>query len=110
MMKKTIYYFPLVLTCLLVNAQHYYKDILVTQSANQRHQLNRQNKVKSIKFASFDADSKPIEGFSSEQSFSKDFLEVTTTTSTTLTGSTLSNSWFNSKDQLVKTLGYQRWC
>lgn len=104
MMKKALYFIPLVFSSLLVNAQHYYKDILVTQSANQRHQLNRQNKVKSIKFASFDADSKPIEGFSSEQRFSKDFLEVTTTTSTTLTGATLSNSWFNSKDQLVKTL------
>ncbi|MGO8056362.1 hypothetical protein, partial [Rhizobium leguminosarum] len=74
MMKKTIYYFPLVLTFLMANAQQYYKDLLVTQSANQRHQLNRQNNVKSIKFASFDAENKAIEGFSSEQNFSRDFL------------------------------------
>ncbi len=103
-MKKTILY--LVLLCITTGAaaQHYYKDILAVQAAGQKHMLNRQHKVKSVKFLSFDADNNPIEGFSSEQLFSKDFLEVTTSTTTSLTGNTLSVSWFNNRDQLVKTL------
>jgi hypothetical protein len=104
MMKKAILYFLLVFTSVMVNAQFYYSDIIVTKAANQRHQLNRQNKVKSIKFASFDAENQPIEGFVSTQNFSRDFLEVNTATTTTLTGPTLSTSWFNNKDQLIKTL------
>ncbi len=99
-------FFCLLLLLLIIDgeAQHYYKDIVVVKAAGEKHLLNRMNKVKSIKFISFDAENNPLEGFSSEQSFTKDFMEVSTSTTTSLTGATFSKSWFNNKDQLVKTL------
>lgn len=103
MMKKTLFCGICLVMTITVFAQHYYKDILVLEASNQRHKLNRQNKVSSIKFVSFDADNNPIEGFSSEQKFNRDHSEINTRTSTTLTGATLSTSWYNSKDQLIKT-------
>lgn len=103
-MKKSTFLALLLLLFFCAGAQHYYKDILTVEAANQRHQLHRLHKVKSIRFLSFDAENQAIEGFSSEQNFSRDFLEVTTRTNTTLTGPTESISWFNVAGQLVKTL------
>jgi YD repeat-containing protein len=103
-MKKSLLLSLLAVSSLLANAQLYYKDIIVVKAANQRHAINKLNKVKSIRFISSDGENKPIEGFSSEQQFSRDFSEVTTRTNTTLTGPTLSISVYNTKSQLVKTL------
>lgn len=104
MMKKTFFCSLILLWVLPLCAQHYYKDILVLESSNQRHKLNRTNKVSSIKFVSFDSENQVIEELKSEQKFNRDFSEITTSSSTPLTGATLSKSWYNSKDQLIKTL------
>lgn len=85
-------------------AQQYYKDILNITAINQKQALFQKNKVKKIVFNSFDGDHQPIEGFQSEQSINRDFTELTTKTSTSLTGSTLSVFWFNKQMQLVQSL------
>jgi hypothetical protein len=103
-MKKVLYYLFFLFTTVSSLAQHYYKDIVMTVANNKKHQLHRITKVKSIKFLSFDSDNNPIEGFSSEQQISKDYREVVTTTTTTLTGTTKSISYLNDKDQLIKTV------
>lgn len=103
-MKKTFLFWCFLLIAAIAQSQHYYKDILSIQAAAQKHKLHRENKVKSVRFLSFDADNQPIEGFSSEQNFTKDFAEVTTTTTTSLSGSTFSQSLFNNNNQLIKTL------
>ncbi|MBC7849878.1 MAG: hypothetical protein H7Y31_09080 [Chitinophagaceae bacterium] len=102
-MKKAIFTISLAFVSLLVSAQHYYKDILVIKAANQKHKLYHQHKVNSITFASFDGEGQPIEGFTSGQNFNKDFTEVVTRSSNTLSGASVSTSWFNSSDQLIKT-------
>ena len=85
-------------------AQQYYKDILNIRATNQKQALFQKNKVKKIVFSSFDGDHQPIEGFQSEQTISRDFTELTTKTSTSLTGATLSVFWFNKQMQLVQSL------
>ena len=102
-MKKTFLILFLMALVWQAGAQHYYKDLVVIEAANKRHAIAKANKVKGIKFISSDAENNPIEGFISEQSFSRDYSEVITRTSTSLTGATLSTSWYNSKDQLIKT-------
>lgn len=103
-MKKVLIYAFFVLMATSSLAQHYYKDLLVVEAANKKHSILRKNRVKSIKFLSFDADNNPIEGFSSDQQINKEFTEVITTTTTSLTGRSQNMSYFNSKDQLLKTV------
>lgn len=103
MMKRIILGFICLFTTAGLFAQHYYKDIVTVEASNQRHKLHRVNRVNSIKFVSFDSDNQAIEGFNSEQKFSRDFSEVATKTTTALTGTTHNWSWYNNKDQLIKT-------
>lgn len=87
-----------------VSGQFYFKDILSTQAANLRFANFKKQKVKDIQFKSFDADGNPIEGFSSDQQFSKDYSKVSTSTTTSLTGSTLSTSYYNPQSRLIRTV------
>lgn len=96
--------FLLLIIGLSSEAQQYYKDILSVQANNQKQQLLQKNKVKKIQFNSFDGDHQPIEGFQSAQTINRDFTELTTRTSTTLTGTTLSVIWFNRQMQVVQSL------
>ena len=85
-------------------SQYYYKDLLVIEAGNKKHQLLKSNKVKSIKFLSFDSENKPIEGFSSDQQISRDYREVITKTTSTLTGPTENKSTYNNNSQVIKTV------
>lgn len=87
-----------------VSGQFYYKDIVSTEAANQRFANFKKQKVKDIQFKSFDKDGNPIEGFSSEQQISKDYSMMSTSTSTSLTGSTLSTSYYNAQSKLIRTV------
>lgn len=87
-----------------VHSQYYYKDIIVTKDLMSKQKLYQQNKVRSVKYASFEANNQPIEGFSCEQSVSNNFSSITTITNTTLSGSSESSSYFNTKGQLTQSV------
>jgi YD repeat-containing protein len=87
-----------------VHAQYYYKDIIVAKDLMNKQKLYQQNKVRSVKYASFEANNQPIEGFSCEQSVSNNFSTITTITNTTLSGSSESSTYFNTKGQLVQSV------
>ncbi len=103
-MKKLPFYILFLLLAGNCFAQHYYKDLLVAAASSKKHQVQRINKVKSIKFLSFDAENNPIEGFSSDQQINRDFSEVVITTTSSLTGTNRNISQFNGKDLLIKTV------
>lgn len=85
-------------------SQLYYKDILSVWQINQKHSLNRANKVRKISFLSFDGEGKSIEGFTSSQEYSADSREVTTRTQTPLSGPSVSTSFFNNNNQLTQSV------
>jgi hypothetical protein len=89
---------------LSVQGQYYYKDILLTKELMDKQQLYRQNKVKSVNYLSFDAGKQPIEGFSCRQEVNSNFTEITTSTTTSLSGASENRSFFNNRGQLIKTI------
>lgn len=101
---KQSFAFLLLLICLRAEAQQYYKDLLTVQSSRQKQQLLQKNKVKKILFNSFDGEHQPIEGFQSTQTINRDFTELSTRTTTTLSGNTLSMFWFNRQMQVIQSL------
>jgi len=92
------------LLALNLNAQYYYKDILVTRETTERWKAFRQNKVKAVKLTSFEDNGQVTEGFACTQSVTKDFSEIDTYT---LAPSSVPSHLFAFYDQhgfLVKTV------
>jgi hypothetical protein len=85
-------------------SQHYYRDLVATREIVQKRAMYLQAKVRSVEYASFDANNQPIDGFSCEQTVSADYTSISTVTTTSLTGSTENTSLFNSAGQLTQTL------
>lgn len=103
-MKKVIFLLAAAFFSQQAVSQFYYKDILSVKQINQKHSINRANRVKKISFLSFDCEGKPIEGFSSAQEYSADFREVVTKTQTPLSGPSLSTSLFDANNQLIQSV------
>ena len=100
---------PIILIVLFLAAshafgQHYYNDLVVTGDIMKKRALYELNKVKSVDFNSFDANAKPIEGFTCSQSVLNNFKQITTTTATALSGSSENTSFFNATGQLIQTI------
>ena len=85
-------------------SQHYYNDIIVTNQNREKQKAYKANKVKSVKTASFDAEGKTIEGFGLSQVVNADFTQIETITTTPLTGSSGSISYYNGQGQLIKSV------
>ena len=96
----------LVLLCIIsvsASSQFYYKDLIVTQELQKKHQAYRKNSVRAVDYASFDANNQPIEGFTCQQTVAPDFSMIRTVTKTTLSGTSESAAYFNQKGQLIRT-------
>src|ERR1700748_2058476 len=59
-------------------AQYYYKDLVATRENTAQWQLYKNNRVRSVKLSSFEADGQPTEGFLGDQDVSADFSRITT--------------------------------
>lgn len=98
----------IVFICLLfaeaAQSQHYYTDLLVTRDNTKKQALYKQNRVKGVRFNSFDMYNQPIDGFSCNQKVSANFLETTTTTTAPAIGTSENTSFFNTNGQLIKTV------
>src|SRR5688500_13720594 len=97
----------LVLLCIIsvsASSQFYYKDLIVTQDLQKKHQAYRKNGVRAVEYASFDANNQPIEGFSCQQTVAPDFSMIRTITKTSLSGVSESTTWFNQKGQLSRSM------
>ena|SRR5918993_48311 len=103
-MKPICFFVLLCITALSSTAQFYYKDIIATRDLIKKQQGYRKNSVKSVDYASFDANNQPIEGFSCQQTVSPDFSYIKTVTKTTLSGISESTSWYNQKGQLTRSV------
>lgn len=86
------------------NSQHYYNELIMTRESMKKRELYRQHQVKAVNFISVDGNNEPIEGFTSEQKVLNNYTEITSTTTTTLTGATRNISQFNAAGQLVRTI------
>lgn len=100
---KKLLTFLLLCWALQSSGQYYYKDLVTVQQAQAKQQLYRSQQVKTVSFLSFDADGKPIEGFSSQQQVSRDFREITSSTATSLSGNTYSRSEYDANGLLVSS-------
>jgi YD repeat-containing protein len=60
-------------------AQYYYNDLVSIQQGAAQYKVLRNNKVKTFKVVSYDADDQPAEGFSLEQEISLDGKKITIT-------------------------------
>ena len=99
--------FFIVFTCFLANSlfsQHYYKDLVLTGDLSKKRALYESNKVKSVRMNSFDNLDKPIDKFSCNQSVAGNYSEIKTITTDPLTGTSESNSLFDAKGMLIKTV------
>ena len=85
----------LLITCShLLQAQYYYKDILLSQQAADKWKSYHNNKVKSINILSFEANDKPVDGFMCEQNISADYSEISTHTRSSLTNESFLISYY----------------
>ena len=103
-MKKILLPAALLLLTPLLKAQHYYNDILGTKKTMELWKLYKQNSITSISTKSFENDGQPSEGFLLEQKVNAAERKMETVTASAGTGQSVLTSWFNEKDELVKTV------
>jgi YD repeat-containing protein len=103
-MKTTI--LILCISCFAITgqAQHYYNDLVATGEQMKKRAVWLQQRVKSVRFNSYDNNNQPIEGFKCEQIVKNNFTEITTITTTALAGTTENTAFFNTAGQLIKTV------
>ena len=103
-MKKILLPATLLLITPMLFAQHYYNDILGTQKTIQLWKLYIQQSINTVTTKSFESDGQPSEGFLLQQKINLPDRMIETTTASSATGQSVLTSFFNEKDQLVKTI------
>ena len=87
-----------------LNAQYYYKDIILTQqTARQLGQFKLQ-KIRAVKVNSFDGNGMPVEDFEVSQTLNPGFTAITTTTKSAAAGEAELVSQFDEQGRLSKTV------
>ncbi len=84
-------------------SQYYYKDIISNKQLITDMAAYRDAKVRHIIIKSFEDNGEPSEGFFCEKKISKDYRKSELFTRSNLSGTSLLESWFNDKGQLLKT-------
>lgn len=105
-MNKKIWIAFVLLTAIqpFANAQYYYKDLLSNKQAQQEKALLKEQKIRTIEVHSFEGDKSPSEGFFCEKKISKDYRRIETYTRAYTAGKSLLTSYYNDKNQLVKSI------
>lgn len=83
--------------------QYWYNDVLNTTETMKRRNLLVQQHVSSVQFLSFDGSNQPIEGFNSQQVITGNGSNLTTTTTTPLSGTTRNIAEYDAKGLLKST-------
>lgn len=85
-------------------SQYYFKDIVATRQATAQLAKLKEQKVRSVRLESFEADGEPTEGFEGSQTVGSDYLQlITRLTSITGVASVLT-SYFDPGGMLIKTV------
>lgn len=87
-----------------VNAQYYYKDLVSNKQARLEKIALKEAKTRTVTIHSFEGDKTPSEGFFCEKKISKDQRTIETYTRAYTTGKALLTSFYNNKDQLIKSV------
>ena len=97
--------------CLLIvsvipfaNAQYYYKDLVSNKQAQLDKTTLKDAKIRTVIVHSFEGNKTPSEGFYCEKKISKDHRKIETYTRAYTTGKALLTSFYNDKDQLLKSV------
>lgn len=85
------------------SAQYYYKDIVTKQQAAEEMQAWKEQKIRTIKVHSFEANKEPSEGFFCEKQISRDYRTVETYTRTYNSSKSLLTSYYNKAGQLIQS-------
>lgn len=86
-----------------IGQQYYYKDLVTTAELTQKRAQFQANKVKGVRFRSFDNRNQPIEGFSCTQTVKSNFTQIKTVTKDPLNGASESIAQFDEKGRLLQT-------
>jgi hypothetical protein len=86
------------------SGQYYYKDIIVTRQTNEKRNLYKSQRVKSVMVSSVEATGEPTPGFDCRQFVSNDFTEIRTTTVTNTSQPTSLSAFYDGKGLLRKTI------
>ena len=87
-----------------VNAQYYYKDLVSNKQAQLEKTALKDAKTRTVIVHSFEGNKTPSEGFFCEKKISKDHRKIETYTRAYTTGKALLTSFYNDKDQLLKSV------
>jgi hypothetical protein len=93
----------LLFTSGVVNAQFYYKDLVVNKQLIDEISLYKSNKVRNIRIKSFEDDGYPSEGFFCQKKISKDYRRVELFTRASVASPSLLVSTFNTDGTLAST-------
>ena len=93
-----------VFLCKSSAAQYYYKDIVLTAQASDTWKAYQENRVRSVKIASLEANGEPVEGFACDQVIAADYSEITTTTRSSLTDESVLTAHYSPKGFLKETV------
>jgi YD repeat-containing protein len=94
----------LVLATQALQAQYYYKDIVVLRQSATERLLLQEQKIRSIKVHSFEGDRTESPGFFCEKKISKDYRRTETYTKANIQGKSLLTTFFNAEGQLIKSV------
>lgn len=94
--------------CLMISisakAQYYYKDIVGPRQTMEKTAKYKNQKIHSVKVASYEFDGERTEDFNGTQIISSDYSRVTTSFKTPLAGESELTTFFDGKGRLVKTI------
>lgn len=88
----------------VTNAQYYYKDLVSNKQARLEKTALKDAQTRTVIVHSFEANKTPSEGFFCEKKISKDQRKIETYTRAYTTGKALLTSYYNEKDQLIKSV------
>ena len=86
-----------------IKAQYYYKDILSPRQAAAERLMLREQKIRTIKVHSFEGNGETSPGFFCEKQIARDYRKMETYTKSNITGKSLFTSYYNDKDQLMRS-------
>ena len=90
-------------TGLACHAQYYYKDILSNKQVLDDLARVKEQKIKSVKITSLEADGQPSEGFLVEKRINRNYTSVETFTRSGGTGASLLTTIFSKSGALIQT-------
>ena len=102
-MKKALTVFFLLIYVSL-NAQYYYRDIVLPAKNSELWQAYKINGIKKVTLISQESDGSSTEGFSGEQVISKDYSTIMTHTGTLNSGQSMLETTYSSEGKITKTV------